>query len=200
MTAKHDWTSAPDPEHDLILDARSMRAVAHPSRIRILGILRTDGPQTSTTLAAKLGLNSGATSYHLRQLADQGLIVEAAELGTGRERWWRVLSRSTWLDRANLDEEAREASAAYLRALGLYYAEHLQRAIEESVVQPDDWRAATTFSDYLFRLSPEEAGRLLTELREVLGRYRSYQAADEGTPVEAELFQIQLQAFRAPGR
>ncbi len=31
------------PDHGLILDARSMRAVAHPVRIRIMRVLRTEG-------------------------------------------------------------------------------------------------------------------------------------------------------------
>ncbi len=191
------WT--PDPEKDLILDARSMRAVAHPLRIRIMGILRLEGPQTSTTLATKLGLNSGATSYHLRQLADHGLILEAPELGTGRERWWRVPTRSTYMDRAHLDEEGIEVSATYLRAIGLYYAEHLQRAIEEAVVQPEEWRPATTFSDYAFCLTPEEANRMLTELRGVMERYRPYRGVDDTPgPVGAEVFQVLVHAFRAP--
>lgn len=195
------WTRTPDPDQDLILDARSMRAVAHPLRIRIMGILRLDGPQTSTTLAARLGLNSGATSYHLRRLADQGLILEDPERGTGRERWWRVPTKSTYLDRSGLDEEGREASAAYLRAVALYYAEHLQRAVEETVVQPEAWRAASTFSDYAFRLTAEEASRLLDELRAVMDRYRPYHGTDDApAPEDAEVFQVQLQAFRAPGR
>lgn len=197
MPSTPGWT--PDPEQTLILDTRSMRAVAHPLRIRIMGILRMEGPQTSTTLATRLGLNSGATSYHLRQLAGQGLILEAPELGTGRERWWRVPTRSTLLDRANLDDEGKEASATYLRALGLFYAEHLQRAIEEAVVQPEDWRQATTFSDYAFLLTPEEASGLLAEILEVMKRYRPYRGVDGAPgPDGAEVFQLQLQAFRAP--
>jgi hypothetical protein len=32
----------------------------------MLGMLRIDGPATATTLAARLGINTGAASYHLR--------------------------------------------------------------------------------------------------------------------------------------
>ena len=56
----------------------------------MLGILRFDGPSTATALAKRLGLNSGATSYHLRQLALHGLIEEAEGLGNKRDRWWQA--------------------------------------------------------------------------------------------------------------
>nr|WP_284288313.1 helix-turn-helix domain-containing protein [Angustibacter aerolatus] len=41
--------------------------MAHPLRVRILGMLRSDGADTATGLANRLGLSSAATAYHLRQ-------------------------------------------------------------------------------------------------------------------------------------
>ncbi len=69
---------------------QQLRALTHPVRLRMLGILRTEGPATATVLAQRLGLNTGATSYHLRQLAQHGFIDDDAERGNGRERWWRA--------------------------------------------------------------------------------------------------------------
>jgi hypothetical protein len=48
------------------------------------------GPATSTTLAEALGENTGSTSYHLRILADAGVIEEVPDQTNGRERWWRT--------------------------------------------------------------------------------------------------------------
>ena len=69
----------------------ALKALAHPVRLRMLGLLRIEGPATATTLATRLGLNTGATSYHLRQLAQHGFVVEddasaatAATAGGGR--------------------------------------------------------------------------------------------------------------------
>ena len=74
---------------------RKLRALAHPLRVRMIGLLRTEGPATATTLAKRLGESTGATSYHLRQLAAYGLIEEDPERhGHGRERWWRSASAS----------------------------------------------------------------------------------------------------------
>ncbi len=72
--------------------------LAHPERLRMLGLLRIEGPATATGLADRLGLNFGATSYHLRQLAKHGFIAEADDLGTKRERWWRAKHDTTSFD------------------------------------------------------------------------------------------------------
>lgn len=77
----------------LRLDAGSLRVLAHPLRSRLLGALRRDGPATATDLAAALGTNSGATSYHLRKLEAVGLVADTGK-GEGRRRLWRAATRS----------------------------------------------------------------------------------------------------------
>src|SRR5699024_3481266 len=76
-------------------DVTQLKALARPVRLRIRGLLRTLGPATASQIARRLGVNSGATSYHLRQLAEHGFIEEAPDLGTRRERWWRAVSQVT---------------------------------------------------------------------------------------------------------
>ena len=61
------------------LDAAAMRALAHPLRMRMVGLLRAEGPATASGLAERLGVSSGLTSYHLRALADAA--------------WWRSAIR-----------------------------------------------------------------------------------------------------------
>jgi predicted transcriptional regulator len=69
------------------LNATNLRGLAHPIRVKLLGALRLDGPSTATRLASRLGLSSAATSYHLRQLAAYGFVVEdeTAERAHGKE-------------------------------------------------------------------------------------------------------------------
>ena len=69
-----------------------LATLAHPLRARLHALLRTGGPATATRLAAALGTNSGATSYHLRVLAEAGL-VDDAEGNTGRQRRWQANER-----------------------------------------------------------------------------------------------------------
>src|SRR6202035_3043377 len=71
-------------------DAKSWEAMSHPLRREMLRHLDEHGPATSTTPAGGLGENTGTTSYHLRVLADAGVIEEVPERANGRERWWRT--------------------------------------------------------------------------------------------------------------
>jgi hypothetical protein len=52
----------------------------------MLGLLRSEGPSTASRLAERPGLNSGATSYHLRNFGQHGFFVHAPERGGCRPR------------------------------------------------------------------------------------------------------------------
>lgn len=82
-----------NPYGDLELDARGMRALAHPVRVRILGELQRGGPSTATRLSPVVGATPSVTSWHLRHLAEHGMVRDAAGRGSGRERWWEAVSR-----------------------------------------------------------------------------------------------------------
>ncbi len=59
-------------------------SAAHPVRMALMGLLRTEGPPTATLAAELLGAaGPGTCSFHLRQLAKYGL-VEEADGGTWR--------------------------------------------------------------------------------------------------------------------
>ena len=97
---------------------RTLRGLAHPVRVRLLGMLRIDGPSTATKLGERLGLSSAATSYHLRQLATYGFIVDAEDLSAGRERWWRAAHRVTTFDLTpSSDPDSAAEGEAYLRSV-----------------------------------------------------------------------------------
>ena len=83
------------PETFRLTDERTWPALAHPLRSRLLGLLRADGPATASGLAERIGESSGVTSYHLRKLAEVGLVEEDVERGTRRERWWRTAHQVT---------------------------------------------------------------------------------------------------------
>ena len=52
---------------------RGSRALAHPIRARIVAVLG-DGELSPVELAKELGLSLGVVSYHVRMLADAGVI------------------------------------------------------------------------------------------------------------------------------
>ena len=65
--------------------------MSHPLRREMLRHLGEHGTASSTTLAEALGESTGTTSYHLRVLADAGVIEEVPGQTNGRERWWQAV-------------------------------------------------------------------------------------------------------------
>ncbi|MFW5469891.1 helix-turn-helix domain-containing protein [Knoellia sp. CPCC 206435] len=185
----------PDPRRDVVLDATTLKALTHPLRPRILSALRLHGPATASRLAAHLGVNTGATSYHVRQLAEAGFVVEASEMGNARDRWWRAAHARTYFDTHDADQET---SAAYLSAVAAGYADNAQRAIAEIATLPPEWEDAGTFSNFTLRLTPDETVALMADLTKVIRSYRPHQGTVDA-PADARPVSVNLEVFLAPG-
>jgi predicted ArsR family transcriptional regulator len=173
-----------------------LKALTHPVRLRMLGMLRADGPATATTLATRLGLNTGATSYHLRQLAQHGFVEEDTERGNGRDRWWRAAHQATRTPRSDADDPEEQATKeAYLQAAVTVHTEWLQRAVEERMLLPPEWRAASTFSDRGVRLTPARARALVDALTAAIEDIEEDEPGDDTAD-----FVVQLNAYPRPGQ
>ncbi|MFG2479735.1 ArsR/SmtB family transcription factor [Streptomyces fagopyri] len=173
MTDTDARQERPKPEADsVVLDAKGLRALAHPVRVQLVGLLRKYGPSTATRLAERLGVNSGTASYHLRQLGAAGFVEEDTGRGNARERWWRSLHQMTELNDPELAEQEPEAALAYLQSVAAAYTLRMQRAVNELQTMPRAWRDTFDMSDWALRLTPEEAAALRQELRAVIDRYR----------------------------
>lgn len=164
-----------------ISDPRVLRAVAHPLRVRLLGLLRSDGPATASELGRTVGESSGSTSYHLRELAKYGFIEEDPERRDGRERRWRARHRYTSWDAAELagTAEGREA----VRIMHLRQVEMVGRVMEEFDLADwsREWVDVSGMSDHIVRLPPaalrefhDKAEALLLDLA---GRYADHPEA-----------------------
>ena len=100
---------------DVELDARGMRALAHPVRLAILGRLQQVGPSTATGLSKHVGASPSVASWHLRHLAKHGLVRDAETHGNGRERWWEAASRGFRF--TVVDDAGRQAARTLRSAL-----------------------------------------------------------------------------------
>ncbi|NEE19079.1 helix-turn-helix transcriptional regulator, partial [Streptomyces sp. SID7499] len=148
------------------------RAMAHPVRVQVVGLLRKHGPSTATRLAERLGVNSGTASYHLRQLGAAGFVEEDTERGNARERWWRSVHRSTWFNDPELADREPEAALAYQQSVASIYSLRTRQTLNELQTMPRVWRERFDLSDWALRLTPEETAALYQELGDVIGRYR----------------------------
>ncbi|MFJ6133799.1 helix-turn-helix domain-containing protein [Janibacter terrae] len=145
----------------VVPDITQLKALSHPVRLRLLGMLRTLGPATASQVARRLGLNSGATSYHLRQLAEHGFIEEAPELGTRRDRWWRASALSTSVrDEDVTTDEGRDATDAFHQLAVTHSASRMQAAATRRGGESDDWRPLTSISDLQVPVTAEQAARI----------------------------------------
>ncbi|MDQ3615670.1 MAG: helix-turn-helix domain-containing protein [Actinomycetota bacterium] len=178
-------------------DPTALRALSHPVRLRILGLLRVEGPSTASALATRLGLNSGVTSYHLRQLALHGFVVDETSRGDGRDRWWKAAHKSTRSGEAvESTPEGREASDAFGQAIAVVHTEQLQRAVEERPLLPSPWRHASSLSDWGLSVTPERAKELADALAAVVDGWEE----DSTDRDDVEEFVVMLHAFPRPGR
>jgi DNA-binding transcriptional ArsR family regulator len=174
------------PADDIVLDVAALRVLAHPMRLTLLEHLRQRGPATARQLAEHYAIDSGAASYHLRQLANGGLIEEDTQRGTRRDRWWQARHRTSVHDPARGGPGEREDSRGYLHAVLLAYSEQLRRLAYTAPLLPDEWYEASTFSNYTLRLTPTELNELKSELAAVVKRY-SHRDDEAGTPVAFQL-------------
>jgi DNA-binding transcriptional ArsR family regulator len=171
----------------VVLDPTSLKALAHPLRVRLLGLLRADGPATATGLAERTGESSGTTSYHLRQLAGAGLVAEDESRGNARERWWRAAQDSTRLETTGWAEEDLPAVRAYMGAVAATYARKVAEYLADEESYPKRWQRSSTFSDWSLSLTAAELGRLNDEVEALVEAYRRPERKGD----EQVVFQVQ---------
>jgi predicted transcriptional regulator len=162
-----------------LTDPVALRALAHPIRISLVGLLRSEGPLTATRAAELLGESSGTCSFHLRQLARYGL-VEPAAGGHGREKPWQATAMFTaWPDVA----ATPAAAAGLLRSvIAERYIEDLLRWVQERENEPAEWQAAAHFGDTQVYVTAEELAELDIAERKLVDRYLERQVHPELRP------------------
>lgn len=188
------------PLTQAVPDPSALKALTHPERLRMLGLLRAEGPATATQLAKRLGLNTGSTSYHLRQLARHGFIDPAKELGDARDRWWRARHTSTYVETAGQTGEAFEVGMAFTQAIISEHAIQTQRALEEYRNLPPKWQRASTASDFLLNLDATRAEQLITQITELIEKtQRQLASSEDKSDEQSRPFSILLHSFPIPG-
>jgi predicted ArsR family transcriptional regulator len=153
-----------------LTDPRALRALAHPTRLSLVGLLRREGPLTATRAGELLGESSASCSFHLRQLAKYGLVEEAGG-GTGRERPWQATAMFTaWPDVAEGADQAA-ASDLLVSVIAERYFDDLFRWLESRPGEPQEWQQAAQFGDTYLWLTADELADLGQRSRELVDVY-----------------------------
>jgi len=185
----------PDPQAPLprsvkrITDPKALRALAHPLRLSLLALLRTEGPLTATKAAELLGESSASCSFHLRQLAKYGLVEEAGG-GHGRERPWQATAMLTDVPEV-ADNPEFDAAAQLFRSIVLDgYMNTASRWVEVRGEEPIEWQRAAQFNDVLLYVTAAELESLSEKMRALYDRYGDRLTAPELRPAGSRLVQV----------
>jgi DNA-binding transcriptional ArsR family regulator len=179
------------------LDATTIKVLAHPLRMRLIGTLRLDGPSTASGLAQRLGVSSGLTSYHLRALAEAGFVEDDPDHpAKGRERWWRSAHDMTsWRAGSAGDDPDAVAAEAWLAG---WAARRSMAWIDGWLARrtdaPAEWQAVSGTSDYVITATPAEVQSLTDQITELLRPYLAITGA-RGDVEGGEEVRVLVQTF-----
>ncbi|HEY0495182.1 MAG TPA: helix-turn-helix domain-containing protein [Kutzneria sp.] len=140
----------------------------HPVREALLELLRTRDELTSTDAARELGGNTGLYSFHLRKLAEQGL-VEDVPGATGRVRPWR-LARGEPRELGDLNRRLEDES--------------YQRWRDNRAHAPAQWRVDEAFSEVVY-LTPAEMAAMGDAIRAMITLFRHRETQPAARPADA---------------
>jgi predicted ArsR family transcriptional regulator len=185
MSLESDGDPAPEPggppfrqRWRVLDDPVAIRALAHPLRTDLMGIIGRLGRATTAQAARELGISHGLASHHLRQLAKYGFVKQVAGKDN-RERPWRLVATS--YDWAGAPRTA-EGTAA-VDVLEQVYAE---QALESFVgwqqrrgSWPDAWRQHSGINTSTVYLAQEELAELTAAMDELLLRYVNERPLDD---------------------
>ncbi|MHC0432068.1 ArsR/SmtB family transcription factor [Streptomyces sp. O3] len=192
-----------DRETRRISDLGTLKALGHPLRIQLYRALYTARTATASQLAEQVGEAVSLVSYHLRKLAEHGLIEQAEpQRADGRERWWRPAQESVTIRHEDV-RDAPEKLAAQAALRHLYFeqrADLFRRHLGEVESWSADWRSAVVDSEYLPRFTATELAEFSGELDALVKKYRDRGRAAEAAGDTAGRENVALHLYGFPFR
>jgi predicted ArsR family transcriptional regulator len=151
----------------------------HPIRDALLELLRTHAELTSTQAARELGGNTGLYSFHLRKLAEQGL-VEDVPGSKGRARPWQ-LAKAGKPTEPTRDEPVEQVDPAVVGLNRSLEDESYQRWLAARDQAPEHWRRDEAFSQVVW-LTPEELAGVADVVRSLVEVFRHREGSPTARP------------------
>jgi DNA-binding transcriptional ArsR family regulator len=152
-------------------DPRVLRAIAHPTRGRILDELGATGPMRAADVGEALGIPPNQASFHLRQLAKYGVIQPAPEAARDkRDRVYKLRDeRGFRLDVEDIEKQPGGKSAvAVFQQSKAAWAHRLVDEVFSFKKKKDTFSAIV---DQTMRLTKDEASEFMGEVDDVLARW-----------------------------
>jgi DNA-binding transcriptional ArsR family regulator len=175
-----------EPSRTVRLTSPMLKAMSHPLRRRLLELMHEDVPRRAADLAEIVGAPANSVSFHLRQLARAGLIVEAPEHARDRrDRVWMATGSGYSIPAPSAPVAAEDELV--LRSFMDQEAIDLHDLVARITAWAPEWgsgRDATsraTIQTGLLELTQDDVQWLSQELSDLIDRAirRSREPADE---------------------
>jgi predicted ArsR family transcriptional regulator len=164
-----------------LTDPRALRAVAHPTRLKLISLLRRLGPLTATQAGERIGESPSGCSFHLRSLAKWGLVEEAGG-GRGRERPWRATASGHEWPARGPSEEVDEAGDLLTRVVVERWFEEILNWVDRRHGESRAWANAATANDRMIAVTPAELDEIDRRVGEILVPYMERVGHPEAQP------------------
>jgi DNA-binding transcriptional ArsR family regulator len=184
-------TPPADPPGGLrqLTDPRDMRALAHPIRLALLEVLTVYGPLTATQAGELIGESPSSCSFHLRTLARHHFVEETGE-GRGRERPWRLVTLGMSITDVDVGSDTFVAAAALTQIITERQLDRLRQWWVRRRSVDQTWLNATSQTDYIAWLTPDELSEINDTVRDVLARHQDRLSDPSLRPPEAKLVEM----------
>ncbi|MFB6957243.1 ArsR/SmtB family transcription factor [Streptomyces sp. NPDC056309] len=193
----------PRKENRKVTDLGTLKALAHPLRMKLYRLLFVAEAATASHLAEQVDEAVSLVSYHLRKLAEHGLIEQAEpRSGDARERWWQPASDGVSIR----DEDFRDAPekvAAHLAASRLFLAQRVEMYrtyLDERAHWGREWNEAAFDSESLLRLTAAELAALKKDMHDLVAKYDAQGRAREAAGDTEGREHIALHTYGFPFR
>lgn len=151
-----------------LTDPVALRAMAHPMRLKLLGMVADHGTLTASQAAADLGSTPAVTAYHLRTLAKYGF-VEDADSSSSRERPWKLTEQGvsfSW-------DAGDPAGRALSRVAYAEWFDHVYRYLAHIEEFPQDVRDASSATEQVLHATPAEVRELASKIDALLEPFKA---------------------------
>jgi len=156
-----------------ITDPQAMRALAHPVRLAALSYLQKHGPATATQLSEHVGVSPSVTSWHLRHLAEFGLVVDVPPpSGTDRrQRWWDAAARGFRYEMPDTPEGTEAGRLLRTEMMNQVLEAAQQWLVETEPNLDPEWSRLAGSANTLLMLTLAEAEAIENAIEELLAPY-----------------------------
>ncbi|GAA1990728.1 helix-turn-helix domain-containing protein [Catenulispora subtropica] len=164
-------------------DPKAMRALAHPVRLALLERLRRHGPATASQLSPQVGATPSVASWHLRHLAEFGLVRDAEPGPDRRERRWEAVASGFRFGGVAQTPEGRDAARTLIEQIILRARDLPQRWASEVAPELEpEWQDEGGIYDTRIYATAEEAAQIAQAMEMVLAPFvlRGAEKAPDG--------------------